>query len=398
MRQFIEPFVTRTIASTRADEDMVYYYDEQGQVVADVYHHDGQFCAATFYGQGTLQHVTNEQAVAIAERVKHVFQHAHLQLQSVVQDEEGYDIEYRRIEPVYGLLVEGVGLFVTVTHTGFVQHVTLHEDDVTVIYPQQMISPQQARAILQQETLVQLGIIRNNGWQYAYVPNYDVYGVEPDGRVQRWSDEEMVQQASFEPLPNVAPIAHFEAFIRGGRAGELTCSDVDDEKRWVFETDDSRCVAGDSFTRACQVVQHLVGDAYVHYHFEQIEALHELLQIEDERFVTYRFVYIYEGIAFDFEAIAISVDTKTQQIHTIDYPIIPFAQLQTLQKPTLTLAQANDIVTQLVDVQLSLQKELTDPTKRTFCYNKHYPTSPTGAHIESVDAFSGDVRWIDNTR
>lgn len=70
MRKMIEPFLIAEIASDRMEEDMLYYYDSQGQLLADVYQQDGQFCSATFYGEGEFKHVTKEQAVEIAEATK----------------------------------------------------------------------------------------------------------------------------------------------------------------------------------------------------------------------------------------------------------------------------------------------------------------------------------------
>ena len=165
-----------------------------------MYHHDGQFCSGTFYGEGKFTDVTNEQVIEIEEQAKKVFGQDHLQLQSVEHDEEGYLVEFRRIEPVYGVLEQGVGLFVTVTDTGFVANVTVHELDIEVCYPKQMISKEEACAILQQQSILQLGISREMGWQYTYKPNYDLFGVNPNGKVRLWSEDEAMQDASFERL------------------------------------------------------------------------------------------------------------------------------------------------------------------------------------------------------
>lgn len=396
MRRLIEPFIQGQIASERATEDMLYYYDAQGQLLAEVYHHDGQFCSGTFYGQGELDHVTEEQVIAIAERAKKVFGQDRLQLQSVARDEDGYLVEFKRIEPKYGLLVQGVGLFVTVTDTGFVESVTLHEDDIEICYPENMLSKEEARAILKQQPIMQLGIAREMGWQYTYKPNYDLFGVDPDGTVRLWSKDEAMQDASFEQLPKVGPIEDLEAFIKGGRVGELEVFESAEEKCWAFETEDEKLTDIDAFTRACQVVHHLAGPNYELYHFEQFETLRKLLHMEEQAFVTYRFVPIYEGISFDFEAIAISVDTNTNQIASVRYPIIPFEQFASLQKPTISLEEANTIASELIDVELFLESKYIDSNERSFVYTIHYPTSPTGSSIQFIDAFTGEIHWIDN--
>lgn len=397
MRNLIEPFITAPIVSERAEEEMLYYYNAQGQLVASVFHDDGQFCSATFYGKGEHTLITEQQAVEIAEPVKGIFGQEHLQLHCVEREQEGgYLVEFRQIEPVYGVLVQGVGLFVTVLDSGFISSVVLNELDVNISYPEKMISKEEARAILQKQPILQLGIAREMGWQYTYQQNYDLYGVNPDGKVRFWSDDEAMQDASFEPLPQVEPCDDLDAFIKGGREGQLERFESAEEKRWAFETEDDVYVEGDAFTRACQVVKYLVGDEYENYYFEQYDSLRKLLHMDEQTFVTFRFVYIYEDIAFELEAIAISVDTETNQIASIDYPRIPFEQLKTLRKPTVSLEGANSIAAQLIDVNLTLESDFVDAKKRSFVYTIDYPTSPTGAHIQYVDAFTGKVHWIDN--
>ena len=127
MRKWIEPFIVAPIATERAEDEIIYYYDARGQLLAEVYHHDGQFCSGTFYDEGKRALITKEQAIDIAEHVKHVLQQEHLQFQDIQRDEDGYLVEFRRVEPVYGLIVQGCGLFVTISDTGFVANVTLHE-------------------------------------------------------------------------------------------------------------------------------------------------------------------------------------------------------------------------------------------------------------------------------
>ena len=396
MRQYVEPFIQGQIASERVEDEVRFYEDAHGQLLAQVYMPDGQFCSATFYGKGELHQISKDEAVQIAETVKQKLGQNHFQLQSVEQEDGGYLVEFRRFEPLYGIIIAGDGMFVTVMEDGFVSSVTIHEQDIVINYPEQLISPQQARAIIQQQPIMQLGIAREMDWQYTYKPNYDLFGVDPDGTVRLWSEDEAMKDASFEPLPNVKPIEHLQSFIIGGRNGQLETFESAQEKRWAFETEDEMPVDGDAFTRACQVVKFLTGEFYELYHFEQFETLRKLLHMEEQSFVTYRFVPIYEGISFDFDAIAISVDTETNQIASVRYPIIPFEQFATLQKPTISLQQANAIASELIDVELFLESKTIDANERSFVYTIHYPTSPTGASIQFIDAFTGEIHWIDN--
>lgn len=292
--------------------------------------------------------------------------------------------------------MQGVGLFVTVTDTGFVASVTLHELDLEICYPETMISKEEARALIQQQPILQLGIAREMGWQYTYKPNYDLFGVDPDGKVRLWSEDEAMKDASFEPLPEVEAITDFDAFLKGGRDGIIEYSQSVEEKCWSVEAEDRVSLQDKVFIRACQVVKYLVGEAYEHYYFEQMPTLRKLLQMDKQASVAFRFVYIYEDISFDFEALTIFVHTGTNQISSVQYRLIPFETFPTLKQPTISLQQANNIAGQLIDVELLLENDLVNERKRSFVYTIDYPTSPTGAHIQFVDAYTGEIHWIDN--
>ena len=90
-----------------------------------------------------------------------------------------------------------------------------------------------------------------------------------------------MKDASFEPLPEVEPISDFEAFLKGDRDGLIEFSESVEEKCWSIETEDSVILQDKVFIRACQVVKHLVGDAYEHYYFEQYPTLRKILQMDE---------------------------------------------------------------------------------------------------------------------
>ena len=204
-----------------------------------------------------------------------------------------------------------------------------------------------------------------------------------------------MQDASFEPLPEVDAIEDFEAFLKGNRDVNVEAFESKEEKRWAMETDEQVYLQEKAFIRACQVVKHLVGDVYSDYYIEQYPTLRKLLHMDEHEFVTFRFVYMFEGISFDFQDIAISVNTETNQIESVTYPLIPYETFKSLPKPTLTVEQANDIAKQLIDVELILENNLVDDKKRSFIYVMDYPTSPTGGHIQYVDGFTGEIHWVE---
>lgn len=225
--------------------------------------------------------------------------------------------------------------------------------------------------------------------------NHDLFGINPDGKVRLWSEHEIMQDASFEPLPNVEEITDLEGFLKGKRLATVKVTNEEDEKRWVIDSDDYVQLEEDVFIRACKVVKHLVGDAYKNYIVEQYPTLKELLAFKEGAYLDFRFVYIYNDISFDFQAISISVNTDTNQIHAVTYPFIPYETFPTLPQPTLTLQQANEIAQQLIDVELTVEGNLQDSQSYSIVYFMDYPTSPTGGHIQYVDAFTGEIHWIE---
>lgn len=51
---YIEPFITGEIASKRAEEDMLYYYDAQGQLLAEVIITTDSFVQERLMGKANL--------------------------------------------------------------------------------------------------------------------------------------------------------------------------------------------------------------------------------------------------------------------------------------------------------------------------------------------------------
>ena len=395
MRQYIEPFIVAPIATQHIEDEITSYYDQEGNLLAEAYFNEGEFYSAVFYGTNEQPPITKEQAEKIAKQVQTVFQQEQLILDSFQQLNDEFIVEFKMVEPIYNVPVRGTGMNVTISATGFVEEVTLNDNDVTIDYPEKLISKEEARAILQQQPILKLGIAPELGWQYVYKQNYDLYGIAPDGTVRLWSEDETMQDASFEPLPEVEAIEDLEAFMKGQRNAKIEATHTEDEKRWAIESDEQMQLEEDVFIRACKVVKHLVGEAYGNYYVEQYPTLRKLLAIEDDVFVTFRFVYIYNDISFDFQAISIAVHSETNQIESVTYTLIPFETFPSLPYPTLTEEEANKIAQQLIDVELFLENDLYDSKKRSFVYLMDYPSSPTGGHIQYVDGFTGEIHWVE---
>ena len=396
MYRYIEPFVVKPIATSHTEDEITSYYDDQGELIATVYCSDETFYSASFYGTSSHETpITKEEAETIVQKVLSIFQLQQLHVQSIELVDNEFSVRLIMLEPQFKIPIQNSGMHITISETGFVEEIVLHDNDFTITYPKQFISKEQASAILKQQPLLKLGIAPELDWQYVYMQNYDLYGVDPDGTIRLWSEDETMQDASFEALPKVDDIDNFEAFLQGGRVEPIQTEHTDEEKHWIIPSIEHISLQENHFSRACKVVKHLVGNEYEHYFVEQYPTLKALLALEDGTHVTYRFVYMYNDISFDFQAISISVDTETNQILSVSYPLIPFEKFSTLPLPTITLHEANAIAQQLVEAELTLESDITDRKKLSFVYLIDYPSSPTQGHIQYIDGFIGDIHWVE---
>lgn len=344
MLQYIEPFVVRPIETFHTEDEVTSYFDVDGELLAEAYCNEGQLYSVVFYGTSKEQtHITKLQAEKITKKVQIIFQQETLTIESIKLIDDEFFVSLIMREPVYNVPISNSGMNITISCTGFVEEIALQDNDFTIIYPEKFISKEQASAKLKQQPLLKLGIAPELDWQYVYMKNYDLYGIDPDGKVRLWSEDELTKDASFEALPEVDEIDDLESFLQGGRAEPVETAHTDNNKQWRIPTCEQLALQENSFIRACKVVKNLVGEQYKHYFVEQYDTLKKLLALEEEAFVTYRFVYIFNDISFDFQAISISVDTQTNQISSVAYPHIPFDKFLTLPLPTMTLEQANSM-------------------------------------------------------
>lgn len=391
MRKFIEPFVVAPIASQQIEDETTSYFDEAGQLLAEANTHDGQLYLAVFYGTNEQPPITKQELEAIIKQVQHVFELERLVVESMEQEDGGWAVSLKMQEPKFNVLVPSSGMTITISDTGFVKAVTVSDNDFEILYPDKLISKEEARAILQRQSLLQLGIIPELGWQYGYKQNHDLYGLSADGTPRLWSNEDFMQGVTYEALPEVEELASFEAFLQGGRAEPVRFEQLEHEQYWVIPSDERICLDEDGFMRACRVVKSLVGQHYDSYLIEHVPALER----QDHTHKAYRFIYQFEGISFEFQAISITVRSDTNQIMSISYTPMPFDTFLNLQPPTISLEDANQIAQHLVDVELYLENDVENRKKLSFVYLITYPTSPTCGHIQYVEGFTGEIHWVE---
>ena len=156
------------------------------------------------------------------------------------------------------------------------------------------------------------------------------------------------------------------------------------------------------YIRACQALKLVVAEQYAHYEYERTPELSNLynvapfyLQEFEQEYTTYRFVYRHHDIYVSDKAVEITIHNKTSQIQEVVVPIIPYERLKNLPLPVISLEEANMIAKQHVDVTLTLER--ADFEKNIFkpMYVIDYPNSPTGGNIESINAYTAEITYVD---
>lgn len=396
MKHLIEPFTTRIIANEEHEGDTILYYDADYELIAQILLEEDQWETIVYYPDRDDTRLTKEQLLPVLGKVKRVFQQPDLVVEHIADQGEHFFCQLAMVEPVHQIPVFNTGLAVIINYAGQLEEIAVQQREVEFVYPDKLVSKDEARAILHQQKLVKLTISAAHDWQYGYGPDFDIFGIEPNGTVRFMHNMPEMKDASFKPLPDVEPIEDVDTFLLGGRAGTIHFRDGDLGKQWDIDSDDCTPAREDGFVRACRLLKTLVPMQYANYHLESVPHLYEALGMElDEDTITYRFVYVVDEISFDFYAASITVHTQTNQFTFATLPFIPYDKLAKLEKPTLTLEQANDKARVLADVTLQLERDVFKRNHYHFYYAIDYPTSPTQGNLQFIDGFSGEVHFVE---
>lgn len=420
MLAILQRFVKEKLAYIIQQEDIQFIYEASGELVGEIHTEKDFITHIDFYDADLLVEADipfstsaminavvrpNDAAEEleawaiprIALEMKEALDDRALKLDCVVDFDVNYLAVFEEVELRYGLTIPNTGLQLAIKRDGTLSSATFLREPFTIIYPEHIISTEEARQILNREPLLELSISQED-WQYVYVPTFDVYGVETDGRLKRLGGKTV-----YEPLPEIEPLAgSLEDYLQGGRTGSVQLEDEEDTFYWEFAEDENTiqpvCMEP-AFERACRALQAVVGSSYSHYQHEQITELEVELPLAWEdtlnESVSYRFVYFHEGIPLSEHAAEIAVQQKTGQIEYISVPKIPFERLAVIKPPVITLEEANERAKQLVDVTLSMERVDLENNLYTVVYVMEYPSSPTQGDIEFIDAYSGEIRFVD---
>ncbi|MFF5994624.1 hypothetical protein AAGS61_07670 [Lysinibacillus sp. KU-BSD001] len=427
MLEKLQPFVDQQLARIVQQDEIQFIYDISGELVGEIHMDEGQLQRIDFYDVDALMEqgvpLTNsammdaivrpnhalfeieaKEISTIAWRIKEALDNRNLKLDVIVDFDANYLATFEEVEPRYRLALPNSGLQLSIKRDGTLASATFMHEHYTVQYPETMISPEEAKVILLQQPLMQLAIHMENAWHYVYVPAYDMYGVGVDGHVKKMSEWPEMIGFGYDVLPEVHIEEPLEILLLGGREGSVEYTEQEAERYWDVIIDEAlqQSTVEQPFIRACQALKYAVGESYEKYRFERTPNTASIYnyapfyvdEVEND-YTTYRFVYEHQGIYLSEKASEIVVHNETGHIQSMVISTIPYEQLNELPKPMITLEEANAIVKQYVDVALTVERVDLGNNIYSLMYSIDYPHSPTGGHIESINAYTGAITYVE---
>ncbi|MEG0259938.1 MAG: hypothetical protein RR651_08710, partial [Lysinibacillus sp.] len=217
MKQYIQPFINRTISKELREEDTVFYYDEADELLAQVDYDEGALQSVVYYQPEQHGVLAKDDILKLVKKVQQVFEKEHLIIDVIMDFDTSYLVHLVMEEPRYKIPIHSTGMNMTISYSGMLERMNFHSEEVEVIYPDHLVSKEEAKQVLQQQPLMKLGISPHMDWNYVYAPDYNIDGVETDGRVRLMASMPFMQDVCFKLLPEVEEVEDLRTFLQEGR-------------------------------------------------------------------------------------------------------------------------------------------------------------------------------------
>lgn len=446
MIEKLQPFVNRQLSHIEeVERDLFMIYDNEETIVGEYELFDGQLQRIQFFEDEenldtTPVQISAQQATAIATTLIKTVDDRRLVLDSLVNFDTHYLAIFEETDERYTLPLPNTGAHVSIDAYGYLISAMFFTEAYTVAYPEHIISVQQAREVLQTLPLVEKAI-DTQAWRYVYTQNHRLFGIHIDGTIDHFDNQPDVQ-VRYYPVDVIPTTKSLEAIMLGAMAQDnisikedtsiehvrhwyaaqpdedsdyqLDLSSFDDvdeevldfdlEMNDIVEFEDTGIyLPDDQLLRIAQELMYvLVGEQLAHYKREETTGLEQLLSatpFELDMFeptdATYRFVYQVDDVYLQDKAIDISIHRSAGVVVEVVQHVIDYDVVKNLRQPRLTLQQANDIAQGLADVELAFMRTSIEENLYELTYMINYPNSPTGGHIDEIDADTGEVSYVD---
>lgn len=339
--------------------------------------------------------ISPKEIASIAQNVVDTIDDRKLVLDQLIDFDEHYVAIFDLLDEKYQLPLPNTGAYISLFKDGTVARASFFHDVPQVIYPQTIISKEQARDILRKEPLMIKSILHEPTWRYAYTLNHDIEGVSIQGKVLRISDWPEFTHAKYEKLPIVQE-KPFEQLLKGDNEHityeikvkdtytsyylseeEMDIDDVSEEEELID------CIPpGQLFIRACEIVRALMNEQYESYRY---------LDGMDEP-NTFTFVYVHQEVYLEWHPITIEFHCDGY-VTSLTIHHIPFNDLAELLPPTISLEEANRTARSMVDMNLAFSRTNLASQTYELYYCKEFP--PSDGHIKEINAYTGEVSFVE---
>lgn len=432
----LQQFTTIPLTKMKLSEDGIsFFYDDQQNVAGEVHEEKDRITQIVFYSETIDERADNlqldsalyedayqaneevpvERICGLAYEIIATFDDRPLVLDALVDFETHFLAIFEATDDRYGIVLPNSGAHIEVKKDGTLQSASFFHENYTVNYPEKVISKDKAAEILRNENLIVRGIeTAKRPWRYNYVPDYNIYGISADGHVKYIADFPELQNSGYDELPPVDLAESLHALLVGDdEQAKVESFEDEDTRSWAIVQDEDfeypQAPIVHSYTkeqlyeRALKALKLVVGAAYGNYKVERMSDLTALLEsapynvslVDEDRDITFRFVYDIQDIQLQEYAVEIIMDYTFASILSMTVPKISAEALKKLTPPIITLEEANAIACKLVNVELSFERAGLVDNVYTLVYMLDYPESPTGGNIESINGTTGEVTYVE---
>ena len=181
MLERLQPFVKAALAHSMPQDDIEFIYDTGGELVGEIHRKRGLLSQIDFYDADALakaglpftgsamlyamagpNDVTHEVEVAailhIARKMKEALDDRALKLDYIVDYGANYLAVFEEVEQRYNLPIPDTGLQLAIRKDGTLGSATFMREPYSIVYPERLVTKEEARDTLVSEPLVQLSI------------------------------------------------------------------------------------------------------------------------------------------------------------------------------------------------------------------------------------------------
>lgn len=409
---------------------------------------------------GEYEELTPDELIGCAEDFVKEFCRDNLHFKIMTKwNGESYLIVFEAKDVALNLFLPDTGASIEINKQGFIVSATLFQSYYQLSYPDIQISAEDAKDILCQYPLVELGIDEENGeMKLVYFPKREYRGVHVDGHIviDDFLKNDFLDAHTFEPVTVTRSI---ESLL--GVQNDMNFVENDYGKYWISTEDTKNISFAEAIIKiektdsmqmsfesniewkelekelpievleenAKMFLESVIGNIHEKYVLENqledendLDILNEedlseeerqffeeleMMEVDDEEgmdvepdfepFATVTFIRVHEGIRIEDYTIHVNVGVYTGIIRDCMILLPNEDQLNTMDiKPVVSLALANTLLKEQLYMKLARTASYDEEDDEVELYGLDYVIAfPENKEVEKIDATTGEIYYID---